>query len=108
MSMYERIGWRVRTVLVPAAIVLLAGIPANAGAQTFLTRPEGSVSLAQGTSAVLVSPVTFMNRSGMSVRAARDFYNLPNEELLVICDDLNLPLAKLRFRARGSSGGLSG
>jgi PTH1 family peptidyl-tRNA hydrolase len=49
-----------------------------------------------------------MNRSGGSVLAARDFYKLADEELLVVCDDLNLPLAKLRFRARGSSGGQKG
>ena len=49
-----------------------------------------------------------MNNSGASVQAARDFYKLPHEELLVICDDMNLPLAKLRFRAQGSSGGQKG
>jgi len=62
----------------------------------------------EGEKALLLGPVTFMNRSGNSVRAACDFYKLPNEELLVICDDLNLPLAKLRFRARGSAGGQKG
>lgn len=61
-----------------------------------------------GEKALLLSPVTYMNNSGSSVQAARDFYKLPNEELLVICDDLNLPLAKLRFRAKGSSGGQKG
>ena len=61
-----------------------------------------------GENVLLLSPGTYMNRSGTSVRAARDFFKLPNEELLVICDDLNLPLAKLRFRARGSSGGQKG
>jgi len=68
--------------------------------------------LAEGTCAghkvLLLSPLTYMNRSGTSVRAARDFYGLPDQDLLVICDDLNLPLAKLRFRATGSSGGQKG
>jgi PTH1 family peptidyl-tRNA hydrolase len=49
-----------------------------------------------------------MNRSGQSVVLARDFYKLTNEELIVVCDDFNLPLAKLRFRAKGSSGGQKG
>lgn len=62
----------------------------------------------EGQRVLLVSPVTFMNRSGASVVAARDFYKLENQELLVVCDDLNLPLAKLRFRAGGSSGGQKG
>ena len=58
--------------------------------------------------AVLVWPQTFMNRSGTCVVQARDFYKLTNDELLVVCDDLNLPLGKLRFRAKGSSGGQKG
>jgi len=61
-----------------------------------------------GHRALLLSPSTYMNNSGASVRAALDFHKLPHEELLVICDDLNLPLAKLRFRAKGSSGGQKG
>jgi PTH1 family peptidyl-tRNA hydrolase len=62
----------------------------------------------EGEKVLLLSPVLYMNRSGTSVRAARDFYGLANQDLLVICDDLNLPLAKLRFRSAGSSGGQKG
>lgn len=62
----------------------------------------------QGVSARLLLPLTFMNRSGISVREARDFFKLPQEELLVVCDDFHLPLAQLRFRTRGSSGGQKG
>ncbi len=61
-----------------------------------------------GQRASLLSPLTYMNNSGISVQAASSFCKLPNEELLVVCDDLNLPLGKLRFRARGSSGGQKG
>jgi peptidyl-tRNA hydrolase, PTH1 family len=61
-----------------------------------------------GQSALLLSPTTFMNRSGTSVQEALAFYKLPNEELLVLCDDLNLPVGKLRLRAGGSSGGQKG
>jgi len=61
-----------------------------------------------GQRALLLSPLPYMNNSGASVRAAVDFHKLPNEDLLVVCDDLNLPLAKLRFRAKGSSGGQKG
>jgi len=61
-----------------------------------------------GKRALLLSPTTYMNRSGSSVLAARDFYKVPSEDLLVLCDDLSLPLGKLRIRARGSSGGQKG
>jgi len=61
-----------------------------------------------GQRVLLLNPLTYMNRSGISVHEARDFYKLPLEDLLVICDDLNLPLAKLRFRSGGSSGGQKG
>lgn len=61
-----------------------------------------------GNKLLLLSPVTYMNRSGTSVRAAVDFYALPHQDLLVICDDLNLPLGKLRIRSAGSAGGQKG
>ena len=61
-----------------------------------------------GEKALLLSPVTYMNRSGISVQEAVRFYRLSQEDLLILCDDLNLPLAKLRLRARGSSGGQKG
>jgi PTH1 family peptidyl-tRNA hydrolase len=71
---------------------------------------EGEVvdATLQGERAVLLCPWTFMNRSGTSVLRARDFYKISNEDLLVICDDFNLPLAKLRVRPQGSSGGQKG
>lgn len=58
--------------------------------------------------ALLLWPQTFMNLSGGSVLAARDFYKLTNDDLLIVCDDFNLPLGKLRIRGSGSSGGQRG
>lgn len=55
-----------------------------------------------------LKPLTFMNLSGRCVRAALDFYQLPVTELLVLCDDVNLPLGQLRMRAGGSAGGHNG
>ena len=62
----------------------------------------------KGERAVLLTPLTFMNKSGTSVVRARDFYKLAHCDLLVVCDDLNLPLGKLRLRAKGSAGGQKG
>jgi PTH1 family peptidyl-tRNA hydrolase len=61
-----------------------------------------------GERLLLLGPLTYMNNSGTSVLAARDYFALPYESLLVVCDDLNLPLAKLRFRPGGSGGGHKG
>jgi PTH1 family peptidyl-tRNA hydrolase len=61
-----------------------------------------------GQRALLLSPLTYMNHSGLSVQEAKSFYKIPDDQLLVVCDDLNLPVAKLRFRAKGSSGGQKG
>jgi PTH1 family peptidyl-tRNA hydrolase len=61
-----------------------------------------------GAKVLLVKPQTFMNLSGQSLRRLVDFYQLPLEHLLVVCDDFNLPLGKLRFRARGTHGGHNG
>jgi PTH1 family peptidyl-tRNA hydrolase len=57
---------------------------------------------------LLMKPQTFMNLSGKAVRAAVDFYRLEVPDVLIVCDDLNLPLGSLRFRARGSHGGHNG
>jgi PTH1 family peptidyl-tRNA hydrolase len=57
---------------------------------------------------LLVKPQTFMNLSGRCVREVIDFYKLELPDLLVVCDDINLPLGKLRARARGTHGGHNG
>src|SRR5215213_1143523 len=57
---------------------------------------------------LLLKPETFMNLSGRCVRQALQFYKLELADLLVICDDLNLPLGKLRIRPGGADGGQKG
>ena len=90
--------------------VVLAELARRHGITPPKTRFHGEVVEAEigGQKALLLSPTTFMNLSGTSVQEAVSFYKLPNEDLLVLCDDLNLPVGKLRFRSRGSSGGQKG
>jgi PTH1 family peptidyl-tRNA hydrolase len=57
---------------------------------------------------ILLAPQTFMNASGRSVRKCFDFYQPELSDLVVVCDDLNLELGRLRWRARGSAGGQKG
>ena len=66
---------------------------------------EGQV---EGQKVAVLCPLTFMNASGRSVRKAAEFYKLASAEMLIVCDDMNLPLARLRVRGKGSSGGQKG
>lgn len=56
----------------------------------------------------LLMPQTFMNDSGRSVRAALDWFGFRADQMLVIVDDMDLPLGRLRLRASGSAGGHNG
>ncbi|MEP6685208.1 MAG: aminoacyl-tRNA hydrolase [Verrucomicrobiota bacterium] len=57
---------------------------------------------------LLAKPATYMNRSGEPLAAIAQFYKIPNEQILVVLDDLALPLGRLRIRMDGSSGGHNG
>jgi len=56
----------------------------------------------------LFLPNTFMNNSGEAVRAIIDWYKISNEKIIIISDDIDLPLGKIRFRNKGGSGGHNG
>jgi len=61
-----------------------------------------------GQKVVLLKPLTYMNRSGQSVRAVIDWFKFPPESVLVIYDDMALPVGRLRLRLSGSAGGHNG
>lgn len=56
----------------------------------------------------LLKPLTYMNESGRSIRAVTDWFKLPPESVLVIYDDVDLPVGKIRLRLSGSAGGQKG
>jgi len=56
----------------------------------------------------LAKPLTFMNRSGQSVAALCEHYDVAPSDLVVVVDDLNLPVGTIRLRPKGSSGGHNG
>ncbi len=62
----------------------------------------------EGQKVILAQPQTYMNLSGESVRALMAFYKLDEEDLVVICDDINLSVGQVRIRPKGSAGGHNG
>jgi len=62
----------------------------------------------RGVPVLLLWPLTWMNLSGSSVLAARDFYKIADCDMIVACDDFNLPLDTIRLRPGGSAGGQNG
>lgn len=90
--------------------LVLAALARKHGSGSARARFQGETAEADldGQKALLLTPTTYMNLSGASVLAARDFYKIPHQDILVVCDDLNLPLAKLRVRSEGSAGGQKG
>ena len=61
-----------------------------------------------GESVLLMKPKTFMNLSGDAVAQAARFYKIPPEHVIVVSDEISLPIGKLRIRTKGSAGGHNG
>ncbi len=66
------------------------------------------IGFVNGEKILLLKPLTYMNLSGESIRAVMDYYEIDQEDLLVIYDDLDLPVGKIRLRQKGSAGGHNG
>ncbi len=82
----------------------------RAGSPAQRQRFQGETSQAtlRGCPVLLLWPLTWMNLSGSSVLAARDFYKIDLADILVICDDFQLPVGTIRIRGSGSGGGQNG
>ena len=62
----------------------------------------------KGKRLILLKPDTFMNASGLSVESCAHFYKIPPERIIVIFDDISLPVGRIRVRKSGSAGGHNG
>jgi peptidyl-tRNA hydrolase, PTH1 family len=89
---------------------VIDNLAASPRAERFQSRFQAQVCelIEDAGKILLVKPETFMNLSGRCVREVLDFYQVPLTDLLVVCDDFNLPLGKLRVRAKGTHGGHNG
>ncbi len=82
--------------------IMFQSAPADAVLAKSLGVPGGREA------AILVKPLTFMNRSGLAVGVLQRYYRVALSDLLVVTDDVNLQLGRLRARRQGSAGGHNG
>lgn len=61
-----------------------------------------------GKRCILLKPSTYMNKSGEAVQEAMNFYKIPIENVIVVCDDITLSPSRIRIRIKGSDGGHNG
>ena len=93
-----------------AGFMALDILAERAGVQVNTKRFNALCSKANlaGKKLFLMKPQTFMNLSGNAIMEAAFYYKVPTENVLVLCDDISLPLGKIRVRADGSAGGHNG
>lgn len=80
----------------------------NADFQTSKFEAEVATAFVNGEKVMLVKPSTYMNESGRAVGPLMSYYNVTPQDLLVVHDDLDLPLGKVRLKQKGSAGGHNG
>ena len=95
----HNVGFEVIDLLAARHRLMFEAAPADAVFARW-RRPEEVV--------LLVKPLTFMNVSGRAVAALTRYYKMNVDDTLMVCDDVNLPLGRLRIRASGSEGGHNG
>lgn len=76
--------------------------------ETWRTKFDAQIAQVAPLDAVLAMPLTYMNDSGAAVQPLAAFYKVTFADVLVVCDDINLPFGRLRLRRGGSDGGNNG
>lgn len=80
----------------------------NAGKWKLKFKSSVSSCNIAGKSCLLMKPSTFMNKSGEAIVEAMNFYKIPIQNVIVICDDISLDVSRIRIREKGSDGGHNG
>lgn len=80
----------------------------NIGVDTLKHKGVYGKGKIEGQSVILLKPMTFMNLSGESVSAVANYYKIEAQDIIVIYDDINLDVGRLRIREKGSAGGHNG
>ena len=85
-------------------------VDALAGPEAFTSKFQGLVASRsiEGEKLLLLKPQTFMNLSGKSVQAAMAFYKIPPDHVIVLHDEIDLPLGKIRIKQGGGANGHNG
>src|SRR5574344_2009796 len=81
---------------------------ATAGGFSFNLESKFKAYVAKNNDIIFAKPTTFMNLSGEAVIALVNYFKIDKKDVLIIYDDISLPLGKMRFRANGSDGGHNG
>ena len=76
--------------------------------QSNLSNPNFKAIAIKTSNTILAKPQTFMNLSGESIVAIADYYNIPNENIIIIHDDLDLAFGAIKFKIGGGHGGHNG
>jgi PTH1 family peptidyl-tRNA hydrolase len=92
-------AWFVESLIEKYQLTLKADL-SKKGEVATLSHPSGTCRL--------ILPLTFMNHSGQCVQAFSSYYQIPPESILIIHDDLDLPLGKVKLKTHGGTGGHNG
>ena len=75
---------------------------------TWHTKPQFGAIWHRTGDFIFIKPQNFYNDSGAAVKAFADYYKIPKNHILVLCDDFNIEFGTLRYRVKGSAGGNNG
>jgi PTH1 family peptidyl-tRNA hydrolase len=88
--------------------MLIDNALANLNSKTSINKSNFKATVFKHSETLFAQPQTFMNNSGLSVQAIKEYYKIPIENIIVIHDDLDLPFGTVKFKIGGGHGGHNG